>query len=598
MGILDEDVVRVRQSADIVAVVSQHTQLRKVGQRWSGLCPFHNEKSPSFSVNATEGLYYCFGCHAKGDVITFVREIEHLDFAGAIEWLAAKSGIQLRYTERDETESRKKQNARHALMERAVDWYHERLLTSPDAGAARGYLRSRGFDREMVEQYRLGWAPGGWDALTNALRAPTELLVDCGLGLVNRRGRTQDFFRSRVLFPIFDDQSRAVAFGGRKLPDAEGPKYQNSREGPLYNKSRTLYALNWAKGDIVASGEVVVCEGYTDVIGFFTAGVPRAVATCGTSLTEDHIRVLKRFTNRIVLAYDADEAGQAAAERVYEWERRHEIEVFVLALPAGTDPDELARRDPDALRAAVGAAKPFLGFRVARVLGAANLATPEGRARAAAAAMDVVREHPDALVRDQYIMEIAGPVRHEPDQLRHLLSQPPVTIPPARRSGGALDDDGRVTLAERPPQPLRETAELEALRLLLQRHDEIADRLHPVLFPPGLTRRAYEAASTSSIHEVLDEAEPAVVDLTTRLAVEEPTSGADDVVVTLAAEAGKRAIAAMEAEARTSEDPLAYAPAIGGVKLMLEDVHGDEPSMESLDRLLAWLTEHAVELEC
>jgi DNA primase len=224
MGILDEDVVRVRESADIVGVISQHTQLRKVGTRWTGLCPFHNEKSPSFSVNATDGLYYCFGCRVSGDVITFVREIEHLDFVGAIEWLAAKSGIQLRYTEKDEGESRKRQARLFRVMEQAVDWYHQRLLSGPDAGPARGYLRSRGFDRAMIEQFRVGWAPDSWDALVKELRAPTDLVVDTGLGLVNKRQRLQDFFRGRVLFPIFDDQGRPLAIGGRKLPDRDGPK--------------------------------------------------------------------------------------------------------------------------------------------------------------------------------------------------------------------------------------------------------------------------------------------------------------------------------------------------------------------------------------
>jgi DNA primase len=237
---------------------------------------------------------------------------------------------------------------------------------------------------------------------------------------------------------------------------------------------------------------------------------------------------------------------------------------------------------------------------VARVLRAANLATPEGRARAAQATMDVVREHPDPIVRDQYVMEVTGPTRMEAAQLRAILARPPVVVPAARSDRPQLDDDGRVTSSTRPqPQaPLRETVELEALRLLLQRRAEIAERLDPVLFSHGLLRRTYEAAASGPIHDVLEDAEPAVVDLTTRLAVEESTAEVVDVLVGLAVEAGKRAIVAMEAQARTSDDPLAYAPAIGGVKLMLEDVHGDEPSMDSLDRLLAWLTEHAVELEC
>lgn len=417
MGILDEDVARVRAATDIVQVIGQHTQLRKVGQRWSGLCPFHNEKSPSFSVNGQEGLYYCFGCQKSGDVITFVREIEHLDFVAAVEWLAGRAGITLTYTDPDRGEGRKRKARLFEVMERSVDWYHRRLLEGSDAGPARAYLRSRGFDRAMVDEFKVGWAPDRWDELVKALRVPDAVLTDTGLGLRNKAGRQQDFFRGRVLFPIFDDQGRPVAFGGRKLPDTEGPKYQNSRENALYNKSATLYGLNWAKADIVQSNEVVVCEGYTDVIGFFRAGLPRAVATCGTALTEEHIRSLKRFTKRVVLAYDADDAGQNAAERLYAWEEKYEIEIHVIAMPPGSDPDELSRSAPEALVEAVRTAKPFLAFRVARVLDAADTSTPEGRARAAGAAIEVVREHPSPFMRDQYVMEVAGFCRVDEQQI-------------------------------------------------------------------------------------------------------------------------------------------------------------------------------------
>jgi DNA primase len=595
MGILDEDVVKVRESSDIVAVVGQHTQLRRVGQRWTGLCPFHTEKSPSFSVNATDGLYYCFGCRVSGDVITFVREMEHLDFVGAVEWLANKAGITLRYTERNESESRKRLARLYDVMERAVDWYHERLLAAPDAGVARGYLRSRGFDKDVVEQFRVGWAPDGWDELVNALKVPTDVLEDCGLGFVNRRNRRQDFFRARVLFPIFDDRGRPVAFGGRKLPQADGPKYQNSREGVLYNKSGTLYALNWAKADIVSSGEAIVCEGYTDVIGFFGAGMPRAVATCGTALTEHHIKLLKRFTNRVVLAYDADEAGQAAAERVYEWEQRHEMEIAVLALPPGADPDELARSDPEALREAVRAAKAFLGFRVDRVLSAANLQTPEGRARAASAALDVVAEHPSPLVRDQYVMQIGDATRFEAEQLREQLRQPrrPPAVPSSRSTTGE-ERDGAPERAR-----IRSGAEIEALRMLVQRPTELAADLGPWLFTEGPVRRAYEAlAETGSLHEAIDESDPAVADLLRRLSVEESTAEAADVLVRLVESAVTTVIARMENEARGADDPLEYEPAMRWLKLNLDDLRGDEPSMDALGQLLAWLAEHAAELPC
>ena len=241
-------------------------------------------------------------------------------------------------------------------VEEAVDFYHERLKTSPDASAARSYLRGRGFDTDEVERYRIGWAPDGWDVLCKALRLDGETATATGLGFTNKAGRLQDFFRARVLFPIFDPEGHAVGFGGRIMPGEEGAKYKNSRESDLYHKSRLLYGLNWARQDAVRSGRVVICEGYTDVIGFRRAGVTEAVATCGTSLTEEHLKLLSRYVDKVVLAFDADSAGQAAAERIYAWEKDFDLAVEVVRLPEGSDPDELSRTDPDALAAAVVAA--------------------------------------------------------------------------------------------------------------------------------------------------------------------------------------------------------------------------------------------------
>ncbi|MEZ5373301.1 MAG: DNA primase [Microthrixaceae bacterium] len=379
MGIVDEDIVRVRQATDIVALISEHTQLRKVGSRWTGLCPFHSEKSPSFSVNQAEGLYYCFGCRVSGDAITFLRELEGLDFVEAVERLAAKTGIALNYTDRAESATRANRKRLLARVEEAVEFYHQRLKTSPDASAARSYLRSRGFDAEEVARYRIGWAPDGWDVLCKALRLDGETATSTGLGFTNKAGRLQDFFRARVLFPIFDPEGHAVGFGGRIMPGEEGAKYKNSRDSDLYHKSRLLYGLNWARQAAVRSGKVVICEGYTDVIGFHRAGVPEAVATCGTSLTEDHLKLLSRYVDKVVLAFDADSAGQAAAERIYAWEKAFDLAVEVVRLPAGSDPDELSRSDPDALAAAVTEAEPMLRFRLERVLGEAIADTPEAR---------------------------------------------------------------------------------------------------------------------------------------------------------------------------------------------------------------------------
>ena len=316
MGIVDEDIARVRESTDLVAVVSGYTQLKRVGQRWSGLCPFHNEKSPSFSVNPEKGVYYCFGCQVRGDVISFVRDIDHLDFQGAVEQLASKFGIALRYTDKHEGERHEARSKLRDVMVAAVDWYHQRLLTGADAGAARRYLRDRGFDGETVRRYRLGWAPDDWDQLAKALRKDfsAKVLRDAGLGRESKHGGTNDFFRARILFPIFDPQGDPIGFGGRMLPGGRPPKYQNTPETSLYRKSKVLYGLNWAKDEAVRSNEVIICEGYTDVIGFASAGLARAVATCGTALTDEHVRILQRFAPRLVLAFDPDAAGQAAAD--------------------------------------------------------------------------------------------------------------------------------------------------------------------------------------------------------------------------------------------------------------------------------------------
>ena len=669
MGIQDEDVARVRAASDIVAVISQHTQLRKVGQRWSGICPFHNEKSPSFSVNPTEGVYYCFGCRVSGDVITFVREIEHLDFVGAVEWLAAKAGIGLTYTDRDEGQQRRRSRLLQEAMAKAVLWYHDRLLNHRDAGAARRYLRTRGFDRELVEKFQIGWAPDRWDELSKHVRLPADVLTDCGLGFVNRAGKQQDFFRARILFPIYDDQGRPVAFGGRKLPDTDGPKYQNSRENALYKKSSTLYGLNWAKSDIVRSNEVVVCEGYTDVIGFVRAGIPRAVATCGTAMTEDHIKSLKRFTRRIVLAYDGDEAGQRASDRVFEWEARHEVEISVLALDAATDPDELSRTNPAALVEAVEQATPILGFRVSRVLKSANLATPEGRARAASAALAVVAEHPSSLVRDQYVMEIAGFCRVDEQRIREELQRIAAGLEREARSakhtgnrsgksegrdssrdsnrdshrdGSAArnhegrDSDGdpgpwedgapppeldqsessdswpgenrggrgqptRATTAtsrSRPVAQPREGSEMEALRMMLnQQVTGIPDNC-AVLFADPRCREGFELLTAHDhVSSALEAASEATHELLARLVVEESGAEPLDVLIRLTSEATRRAMASFELQARKAADPLDYAPVIGWLKLRLDDLRDDEPTMESLDQLLAWLPEHASEFE-
>ncbi|MCU1497483.1 MAG: dnaG [Acidimicrobiales bacterium] len=585
MGILDEDVVRVRETADIIAVISAHTQLKKVGANWSGLCPFHGEKSPSFSVNPEKGVFYCFGCQARGDVISFVRDFDHLDFQGAVEQLAGKFGIALRYTDKHEGERREARTRLRDAMVAAVDWYHQRLLTAPDAGAARHYLRERGFDGEAVRQYKIGWAPDEWDRLVRSLKFPPKVLRDAGLGRENNRGGTNDFFKARILFPIFDPQGDPIGFGGRMMPGGRPPKYQNTPETSLYRKSKVLYGLNWAKDEAVRANEVIICEGYTDVIGFAAVGMGRAVATCGTALTDDHVRTLKRYAPRLVLAFDPDAAGQAAADRVYEWEKKHEVEVAVAALPPGADPADLSRSDPDALRAAVEKATPFLGFRLERIFAAANLRTPEGRGKAAEVALTAIVEHPSEFVRDQYVMTVASRLQLDPDRLRSSL-----------RSGGIRPV---VRVAPAPVRRRRaDTPQTEALRLAVASPAEMLPLLHEVLFDDESHRavlRALQAAG-GDLHVATEAADPLVAEHLARLAVEDSDAEPGDVRRMLIRNTALGVLAALEHEYRSAEDPITYGTAIGWLKTELEAVGPDAPpDRQREDELLLWLTRRAEE---
>ena len=472
-------------------------------------------------------------------------------------------------------------------MEKAVEWYHQRLLTGRDAAPARSYLRSRGYDGDTVRAYRLGWAPDDWDLLSKALRLPSDVLHDCGLGRINSIGRQQDEFRARLLFPIFDVRGDAIAFGGRALPGGQGPKYKNSPESHLYAKSRTLYGLNWSKNEIVTSGEVVVCEGYTDVIGLAAVGRARAVATCGTALTEDHFRTLKNFARRVVLAYDADAAGQAAAAKFYEWERRFEVDIAVAALPPGADPGSLAQSDPEALRQAVDDARPFLAFRLERALAGADLRTAEGRVKAAHAAIAVVREHPDPLVLDQYVMEVADRVRIPADRLRRLLEGRPA---PGAAPAGAPEN-------RRPSGTARSRAERggperEALRVAVHHPELVAARLHEVLFTDPTILAGYRALCRSTtLHEAIEGAERDAASLLQRLAVEDSESDPDDVMARLAEEAARRAIADLDAHARQSADPMEYSDDVGWLKLAVEELHDQATAIDATGRLVLWLVD-------
>ena len=555
MAIVEEDLERLRASLVLSDVVQQHLALRRVGRNWVGLCPFHAERSGSFNVRDETGRYRCFGCGAAGDVFKFVQEIEHVDFVTAVESLASKAGIQLTYTT-GESGDRTRQKRRQLVdaMAKAVEWYHDRLLNGPDA--ERAHRRIDAFQRRGLH-----------------LGVPADVLRETGLGFTNKAGRMQDSFRGRVLFPILTENGDPVAFGGRILPGSTDPaKYKNSSETAIYAKSKTLYGLNWAKGDIVAADQVIVCEGYTDVIGFHRAGVRRAVATCGTALTEEHVRLLKRYASNVVLAFDADAAGQGAAQRFYEWEERYQVRVSVARFPDGKDPGELSVSDPEGLRHAVDQALPFLGFRVNRVLNSRKLRSPEDRALVAGEAMAVVNEHQNPEVRKLYAGQVATHVGIPPADLVALAARrvkaPTVHIAPVRRIGAA------------------ENAEFVCIAMLLQRWDDIAPWLMEELFAEEVARRAFLAVAESggAIEPALDRADPEAREFLERAAVADVDADPVLEARNLIAAATRRRLAQMVVD--IAPDQL---PAIRGARLQLDEMEDPERADVAAEALLGWL---------
>jgi len=579
VAISDDDIERIRSTVSIVDVISQHVQLRRTGRNWVGLCPFHGEKTPSFNVREETGRYKCFGCDASGDIFTFVQQIQHTDFVGAVETLATQAGIQLTYTSGGQQRDRARRGRLVAAMETAVEWYHQRLLTGADAGAARSYLRARGLTGDDVRTFRIGWAPDDWDALATAGIAPADDLTAAGLVFTNRRGRLQDAFRARIVFPIFTADGEPVALGGRILPGSDDPaKYKNSTETPIYTKSRTLYGLNWAKGDIVRRGVAVVCEGYTDVIGFHRSGVPLAVATCGTAFTEDHVKLLKRYTSKVVLAFDADAAGQGAAERFYEWERAYDIEVAVARLPEGRDPGDLAQSDPEALHTAVETAEPFLGFRLRRLMAGAPIDSPEARARMGERAVAMIAEHPNANVRRLYAGEVAA-----------QLGLPAAEVVAA---ADRRDRSARLRAPSRASRHDRESAEFVALCLLLTDWDAIAPWLIPEVFVDPTLRAAFDAIVDASgdIAAALSSADPAVVDVLERVAVADVEADAETEAKNLIAAAVRRELRAVPAAAdaeRIARDAEA--------RRRLEGLVVPDDAGEAAEWLLGWLADRSAE---
>ncbi|WP_229689615.1 DNA primase [Microbispora bryophytorum] len=417
--ISDEDIALVRERSPIADVVGEHIQLRNAGGgNLKGLCPFHDEKSPSFNVTPARGYYYCFGCAEGGDVITFVRKIENLTFTEAVERLAQRAGIQLRYEQGGYVPGRE-QGERLRLIEAhraAAEFYAERL-SSPEAAPGRRFLSERGFERADAEHFGVGYAPDEWEALSRHLMArgfTSQELIKGGLAREGRRGPV-DRFRGRLIWPIRDITGDVIGFGARKLLDSDdGPKYLNTPESPIYHKSSVLYGVDLAKREIAKRSQAVIVEGYTDVMACHLAGVPTAVATCGTSFGEDHIKVLRRllldqaeFRGEVIFTFDGDSAGQKAALRAFQDEQKFVTQTFVAVQPDGLDPCDLRVKQGDgAVRDLVASREPLFAFAIRSTLSRYDLNTNEGRLAALDAAAPVVAAIKDPGLRKTYVVDL------------------------------------------------------------------------------------------------------------------------------------------------------------------------------------------------
>jgi DNA primase len=467
--IKDASVEAVRQAADIVAVVSARTHLRKSGARYTGLCPFHEERTPSFSVSADKGTYYCFGCGAGGDTVRFVEETENVGFVGAIEWLADRFNVQLEYEEftPGEEERRRRRDRLFTLLDHAATFYERYLWDSPAGESTRAYLAGRGLQEQTCREFRLGLAVGGATLVGKATAGgftTDELLA---AGLANRRGN--DYFSGRLVFPLTDARGRVVGFSARKLreDDPLRAKYVNSPESELFHKSAILYGLNLARGAIAKQDRAIVVEGNTDAIALRQAGLQPVVASMGTALTERQLRELSRLTRRLWLCFDADAAGEAATLRGMELAAAQGFEIRVVSLPPGLDPADAADRFEERLREA----ESYLGYRVRLEL-------------------DRTPDRQEAFVR---VREILARFEDSPERQEAMrLAADRLDLPPDTQAGLAPRTSRATGTVSRKVLEAGERLERDALAGCVAHPDlvELLDELAPEHFDSELHRRA------------------------------------------------------------------------------------------------------------
>jgi DNA primase len=460
MALISPDSVeRVKQAADIVEVISAHTDLRRQGARYVGLCPFHDERTPSFSVEPQEKLYHCFGCAAGGDVIKFVEEKDGLNFAEAVEMLADRYGVELEREQEDPRAEAKRQQRRRLeeLLERAAAFYASYLWESEEAGKARDYLAQRGLREEVLRDFGVGYAPSAWDKLlVRGQRAGFRVEELRGVGLVQRgrSGGEYDRFRERIMFPIRDRRGRVLGFGGRAMRPDQGAKYINTAETEFFHKSQILYGVDRAKAAIAKAGRAVVVEGYTDVLALHQAGIEEAVGVMGTAITGEQVAALSGMVEEVVLALDADSAGQEAMLRAQKVAAGRRMRLRVAAMPAGEDPAEMmaTAEGPERFRGLLERAEELVAFQVSLVLDRTDVGSPVERDRALAEVAPVLAGLGETASRDDLVRRIAERLDFEPAMVMGRI----VAATPT--SGGP--EQAATPTRPEPSRPQRRTAEL------------------------------------------------------------------------------------------------------------------------------------------
>ncbi|MFM8384638.1 MAG: DNA primase [Actinomycetota bacterium] len=474
--IKDSDLAYVRDRSPIVEVVGEYVQLKNAGGgQKKGLCPFHDEKTPSFHVTPSKGFFHCFGCQTGGDVIAFVMKIDHLTFTEVVEKLAERIGYQLTYEAGSAGSAPTGKRSRLVAANAAAARFYQEQLKSPDAAMGRDFLEKRGFDGESVRSFGVGFAPKEWDALTKALRAEgftIEELTLAGLIKEGQRGPI-DRFRYRLVWPIHDITGDVVGFGARKLASDEednGPKYLNTPETPIYKKSQLLYGLDRAKKEIAKSRQVVVVEGYTDVMAAHLSGITTAVATCGTAFGDDHIRILRRllmdddsFRGEVIFTFDGDAAGQKAALRAFDDDQKFVTQTFVAVEPNGLDPCELRQKNGDgAVRDLIARRVPLFEFAIRTEIKKFDLTTPEGRVSALNSTAPLIGKIRDASLRPEYVRTLAGWLGMDVEVVTAAVKK-------NASKGGSVKSEESATPNWRPdPNEPRLALEREVLKVRLQ----------------------------------------------------------------------------------------------------------------------------------